>query len=129
MKRTGICAAAMLAVILVSAFSLGTVRKSSVTLSEAAEGVLEAAERGEAMPAIEELEGKWNELRPKLGYFVKTEIIEEIGSIISRLGEMYAQGSDDFRAECSELEERLDAMYRSELPQLWFGTQGLLLLL
>lgn len=118
MKRLAVCAAAMAAVIGVSVYSLFTVRESSRTITALVEAALDDSNAPErTLSLIGEADERWQAMRPKLDLFVRTDRLDEISCLISRLGAMYESGSDDFAAECLELEERLRLIFRDELPR------------
>ncbi|MBR1765284.1 MAG: DUF4363 family protein [Ruminococcus sp.] len=108
MKRLIICGVAMAVVVLVSFYARHLVRDRSEMICNMTDSVLAAADRPEAAIArLEDLEERWRSIRRALGFFVRADKLEEISCRVVRLRAMYTEGSDDFPAECLELEERL----------------------
>ena len=108
MKRLIICAIAMTVVVFVSFYARHLVRDRSETICNMTDSVLAAADRPEtALARLAALEERWSSIRRGLGFFVRADKLEEISCRVVRLRAMYTEGSDDFAAECLELEERL----------------------
>ena len=108
MKRLVICGALMAVVIFVSLYARHTVLDRSESLCGMTDAVLAAyREPDTALARLDELERRWSSVRERLGFFVRADRLEEISCRVARLKAMYTEGSDDFAAECLELEERL----------------------
>ncbi|GEM_PF-4107360 len=108
MKRLVICGLLMAVVAFVSLYARHSVLDRSESLCDMTDAVLAAyREPDTALARLDELERRWSSVRRQLGFFVRTDRLEEISCRVARLKAMYTDGSDDFAAECLELEERL----------------------
>ena len=119
MTRVKISLCLMLAMVCVSVFSGIWVNERCTSLSEQAEKVCAAFEKGDSEKAAaeaEQLERQWEGVRAKAAVLLKYDKLYEIDRIAARAPYLAIQRSDELLPQMSELIHMLAILKENEKP-------------
>lgn len=119
MKRLYTCIGIVAAIIIMSSVSLSVIRKSNNELNELIDRTAQAySENGDTERALEELQNCWGKYYKKISYIAKTDMLNDIASVVRRLPQLLESDSDEFLPELESVKTKTELIYSSQRPSL-----------
>lgn len=122
MKRVMLSAAILLALTLVSFWSLHLLREECSRFEQYAAETAEAYAAGDidaALAAYDAMDAQWPRFAHISGLFISAEKLDPIGAVLGGLRPLISQGTPEAAADLERLRRMIRDISEEEKPEIW----------